>query len=230
MPTRIELDRLAAARPMILDRTEEVMDPDEENRLLEEICSSDRLVSATTLTRRPRHRLTLGTVAAAVAVLAIVGTLALAGVHPGPSRPTTSSKLTGRTMRLANFTFKLPRGYAVTADLCVPTPSAPGTTEPPTPGASEAPVVTIPVVGGSSYASAASSDGGCVEAFIGQGYSPSAQSVQVGSYNGFLWSMGGELALYVVLPPSVSDLGLVLLSHGLSAGELEQVAESGLGN
>ena len=176
--------------------------------------------------------------AAAVAAAGVVVGLALTGRAPSAEHnkvlgPSNSSN--GSTLRLAGYSFQLPQGFTASSTSC-------GKPFTPPPGSHSVSVSPPPVVGGDSYARAASANGGCVEAALGTGYAANAQPVQFGSYQGYLWRTdspvrGNQLSLYVVLPPSASanvgmdpGLGLFLDSTGLTEAQLEQIAESGLGN
>jgi hypothetical protein len=119
MPTRTDLDRLVAARPAVLHRTEDVVDPAAENRILHHILSSTpdnaRLTGRRPTLRRPRT-VALGlTSAAAVIAAAAAAVITLApGTHaparsagPHASQPTraqladwTVTKLAGDEVRV----------------------------------------------------------------------------------------------------------------------------------
>lgn len=187
------------------------------------------------------RRVAAGTLGAAAVAAGIAGAVTLAGSAPSNGEhdagraPTATTGPTGSTLRLAGYSFSLPRGYKASAQRCEARFTPP-------PGVTSVPVSPPPVVGGNSYAQAASDDGGCVEASLGTGYPANAQPVHFGSYTGFLWRTRGALrgnllTLYVSLPPSASvrvgmdpGLNLYLDSTGLTEAQLEQIAASGLNN
>lgn len=132
----------------------------------------------------PRARFTLRIVAAAVIAIVAVGGAVAFGVEHGRSSGDhdastlggdSSVRLTGATLRLANYKFKLPAGFKTVSAPCVATPRS-------TPGS------PMTVLGG--FSAAAAADGGCIEAALvaGSYHGPPAlaQSVQLGSYQGFL--------------------------------------------
>jgi hypothetical protein len=96
MPARTDLDRLAAARPAVLHRTEDVVDLAEENRILCHILSSSPQPTALEGTRRRAragrrpvwHRpraMALGLTSAAAVIVAAV--LAVTALVPGSHAP-----------------------------------------------------------------------------------------------------------------------------------------------
>jgi hypothetical protein len=107
MSARTELDRLAAARPPVLDHTELIVSPSAEEEILRRILSTTRVTSsrrrraAERRTRRPAIAL-----AAAAGVIAVAGGGALvrsAIAHPSaPVRPTSGHRIASRPALLAD--------------------------------------------------------------------------------------------------------------------------------
>jgi len=225
MPTRTELERLDAARPAVLQRTEAVVDRDEEDRILDRILGSGRATGGggdEAALLRPHTRSRRRAVgAAAAALLLITAGLVLAidrggssstrhghGSASGPSR-----SVQGSTMKLVNFTFDLPSGFTATIDPCAA--SGPG------------PATPVPVM--EEFGAAASADGGCIEAFLSSSVTipPGAKPVDVGSYQGFMASSGpSNESLYVTIPSAEGTHYLVLLAHGLTSEQVVAIAES----
>lgn len=233
MPTHTELERLAAARPAVLDRTDSVVDEAEESRILDQIllsASSSAASVNTPLSARSDHsfRIVVRTISGVAAVaLVIAVTVAVAGSNGHPLsdhrdhtlRVTTPSSSTEPIMRVAGFRFKLPAGYKTVDSPCAASPS-------PIPG------TPLTVIGG--LAAAASADGGCIEAGL-TGWAltvavpQGVQSVKVGPYQGFLSSSPTEtVILYVAIPAADGTHYLVLTSVGLSADQVVSVAKAGL--
>ena len=169
------------------------------------------------------RRYLAGVAGAAAAALIVVGALAVAG--GGDSHPTSGTHTAatvpaaGTTIRLAGYSFQLPAGYQMVGSDCAALP--PGLTP------------TIPVVGENSFAAAASTRGGCIEALLAAGDAatvPSgAQSVQVGPYQGFVIAGAPtDVVLYVEIPPAERHHDLVLVASGLNADQVVAIAESGL--
>jgi hypothetical protein len=224
MTYRTELDRLDAARPAVLHRTEAVIDRDEEDRILARILDSDRATVDRTVERHsrssipPPRRAVGAAVAASLLVAAAVVFLMDGGRSPstphhhvsasGPSVP-----VQGSTMKLVNYTFALPSGFTSTIDPCAA--SGPG------------PATPVPVMEG--FGAAASAEGGCVEALLTSSATiPSgAQPVAVGSYQGYMVSSGpSDESLYVTIPTAEGTRYLVLLAHGLTPDQVVTIAES----
>jgi hypothetical protein len=233
MPTHTELDRLAAARPAFLDRTERVVDEAEESRILDQILvfapSPTASVNTPPSVRREHSfrivvRVISGVSAVALVIVVIVAMAGSNGHPPGVHRDhalrvTTPSSSTAPIMRLAGLRFKLPAGYKTVDSPCTASPS-------PIPG------TPLTVIGG--LTAAASADGGCIEAgvtswaltgAVPQGVKP----VQVGPYHGFLSSGPTEIVtLYVAIPVADTTHYLVLTSVGLSADQVVAIAKAGL--
>jgi len=221
MRTRDALERLAAAEPVV----ELPVDAGEEERILERILASDRVRSRRRPDRRPVLALLLaGAVVAAAAAVAATGAFRSAGPHPRVVEPARHHRvvLTGPRIELAGYHFRTPAGFKASKSSC--------------PGASSGSGPTTVLNG---FASAASAEGGCVEAFLMRPGSPSApnatpadtQPVDVGSYQGYIASAGsdGGLNLYVELaagPPPHPYL--LLYAQGLDEEQLIAVAVSGL--
>jgi hypothetical protein len=99
MPARTELDRLAAARPPILDHTEWILDPAVENAILRQILGTTQVATGRRPAGRRRSRRPLIGLAAAAAVIAVAGGGALvrsATAHsPAPLRLGSGHRLAG---------------------------------------------------------------------------------------------------------------------------------------
>jgi hypothetical protein len=230
MPARTELDRLDEARLLVLDRTEAIVNADEEHLILVRILESNPvLVDKPASTRQSSARLLLravgGAAAAAIFIAAVLG-LAIEGVH-SPSAPHDHVSASGRSqsphgprMKVADYTFELPKGFTTTSSECAPIPSGPG------------PATPVPVL--AQFGAAASAEGGCIEALLSTQSSvtipPGAEAVDVGTYQGFLASSDpSKEALYISIP---ADEGppqyLMLMSQGLTSEQLLAIAESAL--
>lgn len=164
--------------------------------------------------------------AAVIAIVAAGGAVALgveharsSGGHDANTLGRGSSvPLSGTALRLAGYRFKLPAGFKTVTTPCAPTPRS-------TPG----PPITV--LGG--FSAAASADGGCVQAALVDGptYGPPAlaQSVQLGSYQGFLSMQSSESeTLYVTIPAKDGNHYLVLSAIGLSSAQLVAIVTAGL--
>jgi hypothetical protein len=231
MPARTELDRLTAARPAILSRTEDVVDAAEENRILQHIFSATAGAPAQASvpppgrTHRLTRRLTGALAAAAATALMAGGVLTLAGTgasSPGPrqstaARPAQTAPRTGPVIRLARYTFTMPAGFTAIARPCAPMPDRTG----------------LPTRGRNPFTAAASSKGGCLEAVLAAGPAAvipdTAQPIQVGPYQGFV-SRGpaASVILYVKMPAADGNHDLILLARRLSPAQVVAIATSGL--
>jgi hypothetical protein len=168
------------------------------------------------------RRYLAGVAGAAAAALVVVGAFAVMGggdSHPtSGTHPAATVPVAGTTIRLAGYSFQLPAGYQTVGSNCGALP--PGLT-------------TIPVVGENSFAAAASTSGGCIEALLAAGDAATvpagAQSVQVGPYQGFV-TLGAatDVVLYVEIPAAEGHHDLVLVANGLTANQVVAIAESGL--
>jgi hypothetical protein len=229
MLARTELDRLTAARPVVLSRTEDIVDAAEENRILQQILTA---ADAPALVKVPppvrAHHLTrrlTGAAAAAAATLAAAGVLTVArtvGGSPGPQQSRASPTVqtaprTGPGIRLAGYTFKMPAGFTTVGKPCAPMPGHAG----------------LPVRGINPFAAAASSKGGCLEVFLAAGRAAAipdtAQATQVGPYHGFV-SHGptDSVTLYVKMPAADNNHDLILVARRLSPAQVVAIARSGL--
>ncbi len=226
MRTGNELDRLAAAEPAMLGETESLVDPSEQELILERILAAGRprVARRGGRTRRRRAALVLVGVVLAAAVFAVASIghdSRPASVSPGPHR----FRLSGATIQLAGYRFRTPAGFKRSTTACASSPSAAGK-----------PTTVL-----NGFASAASADGGCVEAAyliapstLQGGVIPTdAQPVDVGRYHGYYLaqSVEGRSALYVGLPKAggtQNTVYLVLLARGLTEDQLIAVAISGL--
>jgi hypothetical protein len=214
MRTRNALERLAAAVP-----AEPSIDSGEEDRILARIVVSDRSPA-----RRSRP-IAIGLVLVAAALTVAALAAGLMRGHPAPRVEVAESNgvpLTGARIKLAGYHFRTPAGFAP-ADACESaTPTPPGSPETPA----------------HAMRAAASSDGGCVEAFFQvytDGTTPGdlgATPVDVGTYQGYYVpqvASSGKSALYVELPQGEArPVYLVLYSEGLTEDQLIAVALSGL--
>ncbi len=93
MPAQTELDRLAAARPPLLDRSEVVVDPVAEDQILRRILATPPARDRTRTSRRPQALRPATAIAAAAAVAAVAGGSALIRsemMHP-PAPPPPGS-------------------------------------------------------------------------------------------------------------------------------------------
>jgi hypothetical protein len=219
MHTLDAIERLEAAAPTV----EVLVDADEEERILARIVASDR--RPVLPRRRPRVLLLLagaGIVAAAVAVV-VTGAFRSAS-PPAPARTGDGHghiALTGPRIELAGYHFRTPAGFEASKASC--DQGAGGGNTP-----------------ANGFSSAASADGGCVEAFFeipGGAGAPQpipadADAVTVGAYQGFFVSQGSSGAILYVELPKTADAGqpvyLALFSQGLAEDQLIAVAASGL--
>jgi hypothetical protein len=231
MPARTELDRLAAARPAILSRTEDVVDAAEENRMLQHILSATTGVPAKANVPPPvrphqlARRLTGALAAAAATALMAGGVLTLSRTgasSPRPrqstaARPARTAPRTGPVIRLAGYTFTMPAGFTAIARPCAPMPDRTG----------------LPMRGSNPFTAAASSTGGCLEAVLAAGPAAiiphSAQPIQVGPYQGFVSRRPAvSVILYVKMPAAGGNHELILVARRLSAAQVVAIATSGL--
>jgi hypothetical protein len=213
------LERLAAARPTLLGS---LADAREEEQILAGILASRR--PATRAPRRRRTRL----VFAGAAFLAVAVAAASLGLRQAGRSPTfrthrgQTEALTGARIELAGYHFRTPAGFRQSGRSCI-----------------SAPVASRPRPAIDAFASAASADGGCVEAtlLVPQRPNPSAFvatpagiPVAVGAYHGYIDSAAsGKSTLYVELPAGAAPPRyLVLLASGLTQNQLIGVALSGL--
>jgi hypothetical protein len=161
-------------------------------------------------------------VALAAAVVVIGGGLTFAASRHSPTAHGTIAKshsrsllpLTGPTLRLANYSFKLPSGFVTVDSPCTAVPSSNS---------------GDPITGGRA---AASADGGCLEAAyaVGPGTAPptDAQPVQIGGYQAFLATTSATSeTLYVAIPAATGggdEYLVVLTAVDLSASQLIAIA------
>jgi hypothetical protein len=223
MLARTEFDRLAAVRPAVPRRTEDVVDAAEEDRILRQILLSSDDAPGGVLPRpraRQRTRRTAGAVAGAVALaLVAVGAVALVRVTSGPSgspvreasHPAQTTPLAGPVIRLAGYSFPLPAGFTIADHPCAPGPAQQA----------------------SRFAAAASAKGGCLEAFLAAGHAgeapPNAQAVRVGPYRAFaVHGPRSSVRLYVKMPAFDGGHALVLMARRLSLSLVVTIAAAGL--
>ena len=244
-----ELDRLTRARPYALGHTESVLDDADEELILRHILETPRagetLVALGTASggHEPRtRRRAVGAVAACVvlaALVTVVGVTSTGERSQGRTGTTETrstsasaapSELSGSTIRLAGYTFRLPAGFAASRGDCTPLARQLGP--------------SVPSLGPDPFASAASADGGCIEAVLVAGlpaHVPApATPVTVGPYKGFIVSLSAippaaqgvakaeRVDLYVQIPAAGGHHYFVLLSRGLDSDQLVAVAKSGL--
>ncbi|HLX33330.1 MAG TPA: hypothetical protein VKR79_11290 [Gaiellaceae bacterium] len=213
MRTRNSLERLAAAGRPLFSEADSLVDEAEEHRILTRILAADRVPG--TVHRRRRAALVL----VGVAVLVAAATVASleTGTGSAPSTRTTGHHkvaLSGRTIQLAGYNFRLPAGYSS------------GACEPPATQTPGSPNTVI-----HSMQSAASADGGCIGvAILARSWTPpsNAQNVSVGSYDGFFVPGSPTEGLFVEIPVSQGDQYLVVSAEGLNEAQLIAIAESGL--
>jgi hypothetical protein len=169
-----------------------------------------------------RRRVVARTVALTAAVAVISGGLTVAVSRHSPpvrgrigrSDSTSLLPLTGPTLRLANYSFKLPAGFVAVDNPCTAVTSSND---------------GDPITDGRAAASAA---GGCLEVAygVGPGAAPptDAQPVQIGSYQAFLSTNAATSeTLYVAIPAAAGggDRYLVVLTAiDLSANQLIAIA------
>jgi hypothetical protein len=196
--------------------------------------------------RHPRglqRRGLLAGIAAAVVVVIGIGGVLLATVTSssrpgqGPRQASPATRpvvaLTGGTIRLAAATMHLPAGFKAVPGACAPAPNGLG-----------APISFL----NSSFAAAASANGGCIEAWLADATTtvvpPEAVPVTITGYQGELYSnqSTGFSTLYVTIPADLyvnvvtadgqpdptATIDLVLTTNGLSANELESIAATGI--
>ena len=220
MRTRNAIERLAAAGGALLADADSLVDSAEEEQIFSQIVAAGRSIA-------PRRR-PVALALVAVAILSAGGIVAWAVVSRvvAPAAKTGAGRriaLTGTDIRLAGYHFKTPAGFATSDAPCDPQALADNPTS-------------------NGFASAASADGGCVEALFGMEpvagepfpIPPGASPVEVGSYQGSFVDQGaGRASLYVQLDVTASggqSLYLVLLGQDLTEAELVAVAQSGLGD
>lgn len=190
--------------------------------------------------RGPRRKLISGLAAAAVVIVGTGTAVLTTGgasnrVHQPTqyASPSTSATvpLTGGAIRLADTTISLPAGFQPVDIACSPIPSGLGP--------------SIQFFDSPPFAAAASSDGGCFEALLASHASiPSdTDSVNFGQYQGSVITdeSTGVTTLYVTVPADhffahletvngepISTIDVVLMAKGLSADEVESIAEAGI--
>jgi len=238
MRARSSLERLAAAGHPLVAQSDALVDATEENRIREQIVSSDR-GPAVRRHRPPRAVLVLVAVAVVAAAGAVAGlkldrSAARVAGRTGSRHPQVT--LTGATIEMAGFHFHTPAGFIASKSSCDISSSRSG----PHGVSNSGPVTPVTVVNGMK--GAASADGGCVEVFFEIPGSPGAPApipsdavpVDVGSYQGYFDSQGasGDV-LYVELPKTAdaaatSPVYVVLHAQGLTEDQLIAVAQSGL--
>ncbi len=239
MRTRNSLERLAAAGRPLLAESDAFADAAEEDRIREQIVSSDR--SPTARRHRPPRAVP---VLAAVAVIAVTGTVAGLKLDRGPARVAGPAghhrhphvTLSGASIEMAGYRFRTPAGFISSKSSCDVSSSTSG----PRGVSNSGPVTPTTVLDG--IKGAASADGGCLEAFLEIPGSPGAPAqipsdaaaVNVGAYQGYFDSQGssGDV-LYVALPKTADEASgntvyLVLYAQGLTEDQLVAIAQSGL--
>ncbi len=221
MRTRSSLERLAASGQPLLAQSDALVDAVEEDRIHAQIVSSGRSPAARRH-RPPRAAL----VAAAVTVIVAASVVAGLELHRGAARVAVPAghdqhphmTLDGARIQMAGYHFRTPAGFTATDTACSP------------PASDGQPVTVL-----NSFASAASADGGCVEAFLLAPGSPTAPPatpadatpVAVGSYQGYY--VPSDTTLYVAIPTANGpSTYLVLYAQGLTEDQLIAIAVSGL--
>jgi hypothetical protein len=211
MRTRNALERLAAVAP-----TEPLLDAGKEDRILQRILASDRHISR-------QKRPVAVVLVAAVAVGAAIVAYATHGHTTSPPATIHHATLNGARIEAAGYRFTTPAGFKSSDASCE------GATSP---GGPETPAHAM--------RSAASADGGCVEALYLIAGSPTAptpsmtgQPVDVGPFQGYYDAQGDSGAtLYVELPQAsaggAAPIFLALYAQGLTEDQMIAVAESGL--
>ncbi len=178
-----------------------------------------------------RRRYLIGVASVAASAIVVVGALALfagggrsapmhsfAGGHPDVTRPAVGTQpVSGATIRLAGYSFKLPSGYEPVRSSC-------GVAWP-----NRGPKMGF--AGATSYAR--STDGGRVAAFLAAGDAAQpphgAQPVQVGLYKGYVVTgTRSGVVLFVEIPAAEGDHALVVVANGLTPDQVVAIAESGL--
>jgi len=227
MPARTVIDRLDEARPLILRRSELVVDEAEEHRILQAVLRSRVVADVDMPSGRSARSRPSGWMLAAAAVLAsaaLASALILsgdgqvpAGHHEHVAGPPPASR--GSVLKLASYTFTLPPGFRSTTTSCAPSPSGRQS--------------GLPMKGSTEFAAAASADGGCIEVRLVAGATatpPTGAKVEsVRVYEAFLTTQGPSTeTLYVEIPAAVGLHALVLVASGISAGQLVAIANSGL--
>lgn len=174
--------------------------------------------------RRRRHGAGYAVGAAAAAALAV----ALA-VPSGPATPTRSTGKHGAVLELASYRFSLPSGFVPQDAACTTPPSVP---VPQDGNQAVHQVGANPETVLQAMRSAASSDGGCLEAALASGSDvvpADATEIAVGDYEGYLsTASNGDLTLFVAIPVAYGTNYLVLASEGLTQQQLVAIATSGL--
>lgn len=214
MRARNELDRLAVAGRPLHAEADALVSAGEVDFILKRILSADRPASVGR--KRPRAVFVLvGAVALAVAV-------ATAAVMIGREGSRNNSHgLTGATIHLAGYRFKTPAGFTTSnSGSCYLVIDGFGHP----PGAQPPP---------NAFSSAASADGGCVEAFgtgspSGFVVPPNADPVEVDGYQGYV--VHGELLLLFLWGTPLEPDGayFALASKGVTEEQLIAIAQSGL--
>jgi hypothetical protein len=175
--------------------------------------------TAARLARRDYHPRTrpaapIAAVGLATAAAVATGSFYAAGLaqqhHPGPV-----TRAAAQTIRLDDYTFTLPKGFAKTGTPCW-MPPPPGLTGTPDPRSA-------------AYAGGAAAHKGCVALIItSQQVTPpaSATPVPIGQHQGFLAGDPATrgLTLYVGIGPSGSAPWLVITATGLSAAQVTSMA------
>jgi hypothetical protein len=220
-----DLERLSAAAPAQLARTESLVDAGEEDRILEAIFASSRTAGLRASRLRPALAV------AGLAVVAAVVAAAAGGVFTGSKAAVPQSRghdghvvLSGAKIQLAGYHFKTPAGFKASKSGCL-----------------SAPVAGAPQPAIDGFAAAAAADGACVQAAdLAAGdwlekHAPipdSADPVDVGQYHGFYAAQasGGESTLYVDLPNADGQrvVYLVLVGRDVTEDQLVAIAASGL--
>ena len=161
-------------------------------------------------------------------VIGTGSTVAHQPTHRAAPPVASGSTVSGQSMRLADVTIPLPAGFKPTETACVPAPGG------------------LQFVG-TSFATAASESGGCMDVFLVSSASAPASSVPVtvGDYPGSLVTDAstGITTLYVAIPADLyihtvspngtidspaTSIDLVLTATGLSINQVESIAAAGI--
>jgi hypothetical protein len=230
-----ELDRLARVRPLVLEDTESVVARTEEDVLLRRILDTgffdSPVAGVRSATSRSRARFVRRSVATATACVLLAALLTVASVtssgdrvptsvsRQAPSSSFATAPFMGQTIQLAGYSFRLPAGFSASRNACTSLARVHG--------------ASIPIEGSDPFASAASSEGGCIEAALAAGsratIPSSAAPVAVGPYKGFVMSVSSTVTyLYVEIPSASGHHYLIVVSKGLHPQQLVAVAASGL--
>lgn len=176
--------------------------------------------------RRHRHEAAYAVGVAAAVALALA--LALA-VPSGPATPIRSIGKRGAVLELASYHFSLPSGFVPRDAACTTPPSV---LLPEDGNRAVHQIGANPETVLQAMRSAASADGGCVEAALASGSDvipADATELAIGDYEGYLsTASNGDLTLFVAIPATYRTNYLVLASEGLTQEQLVAIATSGL--